>query len=258
MIKKKVVKKNFSNGAETYDEYATVQKHMANKLINYFDDRKIKKLYEIGCGTGIYSSKIVEKKISKSYHLIDISDKMLSECKIKMINYDNIEYSVGDAEEVELKDEEYDIITSNAVFQWFSNIELALNNYCKALKSGGELIFSIFAKDTYRELKEVFNIVDENSNYSQEFITREKLETIFNGFCGKYSLEEEYFIEKFDTVMDFFKQIKSLGTNSAIGKRKVMTPLTMKKIEKNYKERYSLDDKIVVTNHLIYIKFKKS
>jgi MinD superfamily P-loop ATPase len=61
MIKKDLVQKNFSRGSDTYEEFAKVQKYMANELISFRpleeniniltkipDDRKIAECYSKG------------------------------------------------------------------------------------------------------------------------------------------------------------------------------------------------------------------
>jgi pimeloyl-ACP methyl ester carboxylesterase len=51
-LKKETIRRKFSRSAKTYDEHATVQKEVAEKLVALLPDRTPKAILETGCGTG--------------------------------------------------------------------------------------------------------------------------------------------------------------------------------------------------------------
>ena len=46
----RIVLQNFSKNAETYDEYALVQKECADKLLHLIPGYADRNIFEIGCG----------------------------------------------------------------------------------------------------------------------------------------------------------------------------------------------------------------
>ncbi len=100
MIEKKSVEKNFSKGAESYDKYAIVQKYMAEKLFEIIKTKgeNYKEIIEIGCGTGIFSEKIVNFFENSNFEFVDISNEMILKAKLKINENENIKYICCDGE----------------------------------------------------------------------------------------------------------------------------------------------------------------
>ena len=68
--------------------------------------------------------------------------------------------------------------------------------------------------------------------------------------------EEEFIIEKYDNLIQFFKTIKNIGSNSAMFEKPILTPSIMKKLNEIYQKNYTENNKILVTNHLLYFVLK--
>jgi len=254
MIEKKIVAKNFSRGAKTYDKYAIVQNEMANKLSELLKKEESElEILEIGCGTGLFTKLILEKYPNSKITLIDISEEMIQINKEKFENEKNIIYIVGDAENLELLNK-YDLILSNATFQWFNNLEKTLESLQSKLKKNGELIFSTFANQTYKELRNSFNLLNMNYDYSQRFYSKEQLLNIIQKKFIVNEVDEELMIEKHINLMNFLVSIKKIGSNSAKKSKKNLTIKKLKELEEIYMKNYSEQNKIIVTNHILFFR----
>ena len=242
MIKKELVKKNFSKSTNSYDSFANVQKHMAKELMkNLNDDLNEVKILEIGSGTGILTNYLISKYQNSQITLIDISEPMIESCRNKFGN--RLNYIVSDAENYEFENK-FDLIISNATFQWFNNLNETVEKYKNILNENGKMLFSIFAEGTYKELNESFLKVSEEYKYSQNFIGLEELKKI-----GKI-LKEEYYMEEYKSLLEFLKSIKGIGAQSSLTNKKVLTPNIIKAVEKEYLASYK---KILVSNSLAYV-----
>lgn len=246
MIKKDLVQKNFSKGSGTYEEFAKVQKFMAKKLMGYLPENFSKlKILEIGAGTGILTRELLKKYPKAEITIIDISNKMLDKCK-KDFAF-KVKYILGDAEDYNFS-EEYDLIVSNATFQWFENLEGSLNKFKKNLNPKGAIFFSTFSQGTYRELSESFFKVSPEYKYSQNFIGLEELE--------KYGqiLDCLVYKESYNSLIDFLKAIKAIGAQSSLENKKNLTKNILKKVEEEYLKSYG---SIQVSNVLTFVKIEK-
>ena len=242
MIKKELVKKNFSKSTSSYDNFAKVQRHMAKELMkNLGENLSEIKILEIGSGTGILTDYLIKKYPNSQITLIDISESMIEFCKSKF--GDRLNYLVSDAENHNFE-EKFDLIVSNATFQWFNNLKETVDKYRNILNKNGKIIFSIFSEGTYRELNESFIKVSEDYRYSQNFVSLDELKKI-----GKI-LKKEYYMEEYENLFEFLKSIRGIGAQSSLSNKKVLTPNIIKAVEKEYLNAYK---KIIVSNSLAYI-----
>lgn len=246
MILKDLVEKNFSKSVKTYDKYAKVQKHMANELLGYLPQKTYGNILEIGSGTGILTKSLVEIFEKSNIDICDISKEMLEKVESDFgSRIDN--YIYGDIEEMELS-KKYDLIISNATFQWFNNTDKTLKKLINSLKDEGILIFSTFGKETYKELTSAFKKEGE-FNYSQNFLPS----TFFTPYTN--IVKEEIYVEEYKNLLAFLKSIKGVGATSAIREKKHLTKGVLERVEDIYK--IENDGRIKVTNHLIYVVISK-
>lgn len=246
MILKDLVEKNFSKSVKTYDKYAIVQKHMANELYNYLPQKPYKNILEIGSGTGLLTKYLMDIDNKESIDICDISKEMLLKVE-KDFGSDIDNYIYGDIEEIKLS-KKYDLIISNATFQWFNNIDKTLEKLLNSLSEDGILIFSTFGKETYKELTSAFKKEGE-FNYSQNFLTS----TFFTSYT--HMVKEEMYVEEYKNLLTFLKSIKGVGATSAIKEKKHLTKGVLERVEEIYKREN--DGRIKVTNHLIYVMINK-
>jgi len=257
MIDKNKVNRNFSKGADTYDKAAIIQKYMADKIEIFINgSKKNYKILEIGCGTGIFSKKILNSFTNSRVDFLDISPGMLEKAKEKLGEEERIRYILNDIEQHQ-PEEKYDIIFSNATFQWIENQENLFRHLYSILDFGGKIVFSTFGKKTYCELRESFKSIDGNLCFSQDFITSKTLKEIVEENFMVLVSDEEYMIESYPDVITFLKMIRNIGANSAMGGDQYLTKGRLVKLEDIYMSKYGDGTKIDVTNHLIYMVLEK-
>lgn len=242
------MKKNFSRSSFNYDEFANVQKHMIKELIKGFEPNdKIIKILEIGAGTGLLTKELIRLFPKSQITILDISEQMIEKCKKKFGN--RIDYLIADAENIEFGNT-FDLIISNATFQWFNNLEKTIGQLKNYLNPQGEIIFSTFMEGTYKELKSSLLKVSETYNYSQKFVEIKTLENIQK----LKSIKTEVYTEKYNDLLEFLRAIKGIGAQSSLENKKNLTYQKLREVEKNYLNDYG---RIVVSNYLAYVKIGK-
>lgn len=247
MINKSIVARNFSKSSKTYNKYAKVQKHMAKKVMGFVSqDKDNLKILEIGSGTGYLTELLLKRFPESQVEVCDISREMLKGLEEKYGKKIK-SYILADVEEHDFYGK-YDLIVSNATFQWFNDIEGTVKKLKDMLKEEGQLLFSTFGKETYRELSQSFTRIGEGYSYSQDFCSKEYFEQM--GLL----LEEETYMEEYESLVAFLKSIKGVGATSAREGKKVVTKGVLRKVEEEY--RSLCRGKVEVTNHLLYIRNK--
>lgn len=271
MIDKDKLKRRFSRNAKSYDKYANVQKKMGDKLIENIknDNSNIKNILEIGCGTGYVTQRLVNHFPNAQVTAIDIAPGMIEHVK-STIECDRVNFICGDIEEMNLNNK-YDLIISNATFQWFNHLNKTVSKLIRLLDKNGTLCFSTFGKDTFKELHEAFYKakkalnISEQVTPSQNFYSSNKLQEICNDIINKDNLNdikvnasESYDYEYFNCCTDFLFSIKKIGANNSQSNRTIMPPDFIEKVMEIYDKDYLENDKVVATYHTLYFQIKNN
>lgn len=150
MINKDKLKRRFSRQATNYDQYANVQKFMGNKLIAMMNGKPVLNILEVGSGTG-YVTYLLRKAFPNAQIMaVDIAEGMIKVAR-ERIHDDSVTFICGDIESINL-DGKFDLIISNATFQWFNEPRKTLEKLKNYLTSKGSLYFSTFGENTFSEL----------------------------------------------------------------------------------------------------------
>lgn len=198
-MNKELIKNRFKKHIDDYNNNADVQKIMAEKIATLCSKKHYKKILELGCGTGLLTSEANKNLQFESYTVIDIVD----ECEkyIKEIN-PIIEFKLADIENFNY--EKYDLIISNAALQWTDDFYGVIKLLATKLNTGGELIFSTFGKENFRE---IFFISGIGLNYYSEGELKEM-------FPEALIYPQEIYIKSFDSPKDILKHLQLTGVNA--------------------------------------------
>lgn len=201
MIDKILIRNRFSKNLENYEENAKIQKKMAERLINFVENKNPKTVLELGCGTGFLTRFVSERLGYEKYTAIDI----VEECQLYINKIDSkINFIAQDIETyINESEEKFDLIISNASLQWTENFEDTVNSLSKKLNDNGELVFSTFGKENFRE---IFHVLGKTLNYYSE---KELLDMFSNCI-----LDSEIHIMAFNSPKDVLKHLQLTGVNA--------------------------------------------
>ncbi|MEJ2306104.1 MAG: methyltransferase domain-containing protein [candidate division WOR-3 bacterium] len=154
-----VTKSWFKDWSDEYDNtLGKVDRH--DKLLDLVVDssriRDGQKVLDIGCGTGLLSLKFLEKADCIIYG-IDNSSEMFEifKEKIKKLNLaDKISLGLEDAENIDFRDEEFDIIASTVTLHHVKEKYPVIKKIYKLLKPGGRLLIGDIDVDTTGDLED--------------------------------------------------------------------------------------------------------
>ncbi|MGL4402221.1 MAG: class I SAM-dependent methyltransferase [Fusobacteriaceae bacterium] len=123
------------NHGDSYKHYKTV--------LSWIDGEETRKILDLGCGKGELLEEIKIKfdncENQKQFQLfgVDISPKMIEKARLKN---DEIEFKIGDSENLEFSDNFFEVITCLNSFHHYENPEKSLAEMYRVLTPGGNLI----------------------------------------------------------------------------------------------------------------------
>jgi malonyl-CoA O-methyltransferase len=237
-MNKDLIRTRFAKNLESYNQNAKIQKLMAKRLVQIANKKSYSKILEIGCGTGFLTDLINTNFNFEKYKAIDI----VEECEpfISKIN-NSIEFLPTDIETYLSQDNEtFDLIISNAALQWVNNFEEIINNLKTKLNNGGELVFSTFGKENFREIYFLLGV-------SLDYFSSQELEKMFDA-----KVEEEIHVMMFNSPKEVLKHLKSTGVNAIENKK--WTKKDLIQFENGYNSLCAT--KPTLTYHPMYIQIK--
>lgn len=164
MIEKQKVAESFDRAALTYDQWITIQKDIGDNLLERLQWLKIQpeNILEVGTGTGRLTRVLTKQYKNANVYAIDISSNMLKQAaKLAPRWFSKQHFICADAAQLAIADNSIDLLVSNLMLQWCSDINSVFKEFARVLKPDGALFFSSFGPDTLKELRNSWAIVDD-------------------------------------------------------------------------------------------------
>ena len=245
LINKQLICERFRKSLNTYNSHATAQTIINNKLIELIPPSfEPKKIFEIGCGTGILSG-LLEAKFSSSEFVFN---DLVFESKGCFNNFKaNHSFAMGDIETIDFPSNN-NLIISGSALQWLTDLPMFAIKASNALTENGLLIYNTYGANNFTEI----------SSITGSGIQYPSVEQIKNSIEDKFEillLESENITLYFNSPLEVLKHMKNTGTN-AISREK-WTPSDFNNFEKEYRKLFHSNKGFSLTYNPIYIVAKK-
>lgn len=201
----KLIKNHFEKSMEKYDQNAVVQKILAEKLCLELTNirKEFPSILELGSGTGLLTKELTANIKYNKYTANDIVPKS-KEYLSKIIK--NFTFIGGNAQKIK-PNGTFDLIASNAMFQWFENLEKVTDYYKNYLNKEGILAFTTFSPENFKEIRELTGLALEYKPLDELTLILSKQYKIL------YAEEFEHKIT-FKNALELLAHMKNTGVNS--------------------------------------------
>lgn len=207
------VQKSFDRAAVGYEKHASVQKATAEFLARFLQEKTFfspQTILDIGAGTGFLTEQLLKIFPQAHYTLNDISPSMIAFSKKKFGYQKNMDYCVGDAEQLAFPQQSYDLIASSLTFQWFENLETALPRLWGKTKC---LAFSTLLQGTFAEWEKACQKSGMDSGL-HSYPSFEKLKARCSALNPHFAFfEHQTKKEFFKDAKEFVRSLKKVGAN---------------------------------------------
>jgi len=243
VIDKNSVAKHFSAAAFRYQNVTPVQAAMAEslfkKVCDYFVSKEPpRKILEIGCGTGRLTQQLCRGFPNAQITALDIAEQMVKttaqSCPVvKVIQCDAETF-------LEETSDKFDLVISNATFQWFSDPLQAISNARNLLTEEGLIAIASFGQDTFTELRQAFEqayalLKLTPQSHVVDMIGTDTLQVRFP-FC---LFEEQYFQPIFADTQTFLRSLQAAGAVNAKKQIKPMNRQVYREMSHYYQKNFA-------------------
>lgn len=138
MNNKDAIKQFFNERAQNWDELCFHDSKKLNEILNICDIKKGDKILDVGCGTGVFTKKLVETQADCIVG-IDLSDKMIEVAKTNVTD-NRVSFVTEDF--YEFCSDQYDCIIIYSAYPHFLDKNKFAEKINELLKAGGRFIIA--------------------------------------------------------------------------------------------------------------------
>ena len=196
--KKDFVNKVFTDVSDKYDLMNDlmsfgVHRIWKSRLLDWMSPKKNDSLVDIASGTGDIAKAFLKRVNHQgSVACVEPSESMLTAGKEKLKKLSNIKWYRAPAEKLPFNNESFDIYVVSFGMRNFSNIDLAIKEAKRVLKTGGRLMCLEFSKVDNEVLSKIYDKYSKLIPYLGKYIIgkSEPYEYLIDSIKKFYSQEE--------------------------------------------------------------------
>jgi ubiquinone/menaquinone biosynthesis C-methylase UbiE len=179
----------YNLAAPDYDKKETyLNSFEQHKLLPLLGDVREKNILDVGAGTGRLALLLCERGALLT--ALDVSEEMLKILQKKSGNRSNIKCVVGDAENMELPDESFDIVVAAFLIVHLKNPLFFFKEAYRVLKPGGLFVVTNINQKEPPEIKTREGSIKIDSFYHRRDKIREQLEEVAFGIEKEVVVQE--------------------------------------------------------------------
>lgn len=211
------IRKAFSSAAMQYDILTSLHKEIGRELLKEIDIKEGPlHILDVGMGTGYLTKKLVNHFAGSQVIGLDFAKGMIDYAKREAEGFKIVQ---ANANHLPFRSETFDLIVSNLMYQWVSDLPGAFANCHDKLKPGGAFHFTLFGHDTFREL--FASLEKTRRAESMNTLPIRRLPTVDHaqsalehaGFRN-IDLDYERILVHFPEMKDLVRWIKDIGANA--------------------------------------------
>jgi malonyl-CoA O-methyltransferase len=208
---KRQVAASFSRAAATYDSVAALQRAVGGHLLEQLPDLTPTRWLDLGSGTGHFSRALATRFPNASGTALDIAEGMLRHARQ---SHAGLDYVVGDAEHLPLREGCTTLVFSSLALQWCEDFAAVLAQACRVLQPGGVLAFASLCQGTLQELRDSWGAVDDSVHVNR-FRTFEAYRQLCeDSDLQVLSLERRAHVLHYPDVRSLTHELKALGAHN--------------------------------------------
>jgi len=249
VVDKAALAARFGKAAESYDQYALLQKDVGRQLLYLIPDQNYRKGLDLGCGSGFFLSDL--RQLCHHLSAVDISLGMLTKAKSHALADWHI---CGDAEALPFLDDSFDLVFSSLAIQWCNDLAQAFAEIKRVLTSQGYGLFATLTKGSLTELNQAWAAVDDQPHVNQ-FLTKEQINQyldIAQVRCIHNQVATHTLF--YSNVSEILRSLKGIGASQVNGKRNqgLLTRQQLVSLENAYEQYRQPNGLLPITYHVCY------
>jgi malonyl-CoA O-methyltransferase len=222
---------------------------------------RARRILEVGCGTGYLTSLLPRAYPDAELVALDLDAALVAQARRRLGPDSRVSWLVADGESFSRGC--FDLIVSNATFQWFTHPRETLQAYFQALSPAGCLAFSTLGPQTFGELDvslsqaaAAMNLESVPMIAARGFLNNRGWDELLSlaGF-SQVRLTGQMLQAHFPTVPEFLQALKAMGATNPWPR--AFSPRLFAALIQAYEARFRQNGSIPVTYEVLWAVARK-
>lgn len=251
---KKKVASRFSKAAHTYDDYATFQAIVLEKLFSMVRVSESSEVWlDLGAGTGQALPLFNSLSCCPSLIAADLSLSMLRQVKAKQLKANLV---CADAEQLPFKKDSIDGVFSSLALQWCLNLDGLFNELYRVNKQEGHVVFATLLEGSMPELSSAWHNVDGQSHQNHYVSLNVLLEACKAAGFDIEEAKSELVTVWYPSVKEVVYSLKKVGASFVSDGAPPISPRKWHKFETVYEQNREVRG-LPLSYHVAFVHLKK-
>ena len=209
-IDKSRIAHSFGKAAARYDQYAHVQRQVAQDLVAFCPTfGPSERVLDLGCGTGF----VAQMLAGQGSELL-MADLALPMVRLARGKLPAAAVLVADAEALPLASASLNAIVSSLTLQWCQNLTDVAREAARVLRPGGQLVFATLGPSTLWELKSAWQALDQFTHVNHFQSATEIRAALESAGLRVLGLESYSLVVHYAELVHLLQELKGLGAHN--------------------------------------------
>ncbi|EAR08743.1 malonyl-ACP O-methyltransferase BioC [Reinekea blandensis] len=212
-MNKQAIAQCFSRAAAQYDQFAHLQRTVANRMLAGLPGLAVPSapiIADLGTGTGYCLPWLQRHYQPATLYGVDLSETMLARARQRT---PQITTMLADLEQPPFANDHLDLAVSSLAVQWLASPNPFISRMAAALAPGGHLVLATLGPKTLYELKQAWALVDEGDHVNRFHSAVDWLDAIWASDLSLTLWREERLEVRYDSPLELLRELKALGAN---------------------------------------------
>lgn len=221
LLETRAIRRAFDRASSTYDGSAVLQGQVRQHLLDRLEPVTLNPalILDAGCGTGQAGPPLLKRYRNARLVSVDLSEGMLRRARARRLWLRRPAAVCSDALRLPFADASVDLVFSNLMLQWCSDLDGVLREISRVLRPKGLFSFSTFGPDTLTELRQAWSAADGHVHVSRFLDMHDIGDALIRAGLAEPVLDVDYFSMTYSSVRDLMRDLKAIGASNASGGR---------------------------------------
>jgi len=250
-----VIVGGFGRAAPGYDDYAVLQRRVADEMLSRLDLVRLTpaRVSDVGCGTGYCTRALVQRYRKARITGIDIAGAMLTTARRRAGWWRRPRFLCADAARLPLADSGCDLVFSNLMLQW-CNYREVFREFRRVLSGDGLLMFSTFGPDTLRELRQAWGAVDDRPHVIDFADMHDLGDALLASGFREPVMDVDRYVLSYTEILALLRDLHAIGSRnvSADRQRGLMGRGRLRALEQAYRQFADGEGRLPASYEVVY------